>query len=178
MSNNDELILVSGATGQQGGAAARHLLARGFKVRALTRDAKSDKTQALSAQGAEIVQGNLEDRATLDQALKVLENASREVLPKGYNIDYAGEARQLRGEGNKLTSTLAISIVLIFLVLAAQFESFRDPFIILAGSVPLALAGALLVVMVGAAEVEVEVRLLLQQINKVDCKERLPQFRS
>ncbi|NTU62699.1 MAG: NmrA/HSCARG family protein, partial [Chloroflexi bacterium] len=70
MSNNDKLILVSGATGQQGGATARHLLAKGFKVRALTRDAKSDKTQALSAQGAEIVQGNLEDRAALDQALK------------------------------------------------------------------------------------------------------------
>ena len=70
MSNNDKLILVSGATGQQGGATARHLLAKGFKVRALTRDAKSDKTQALAAQGAEIVQGNLEDRAALDQALK------------------------------------------------------------------------------------------------------------
>ncbi|MCE9518428.1 MAG: efflux RND transporter permease subunit [Verrucomicrobia bacterium] len=92
---------------------------------------------------------------TLDQALKVLENASREVLPKGYNLDYAGEARQLRGEGNKLTSTLAISIVLIFLVLAAQFESFRDPLIILAGSVPLALTGALMFSFLGFTTINI-----------------------
>ena len=59
-------------------------------------------------------------------------------------MDYAGEARQLRVEGSKLSTTLLLSIVLIFLVLAAQFESFRDPLIILLGSVPLALSGALL----------------------------------
>ena len=81
---------------------------------------------------------------TLDQALKVLEDEAAKIMPKGYSIDYAGEARQLRVEGNKLSTTLLLSMVLIFLVLAAQFESFRDPFIILLGSVPLALTGALL----------------------------------
>jgi len=70
MSNSDKLILVSGATGQQGGATTRHLLAKGFKVRALTRDVQSDKAEALAAQGAEIVRGNLEDRAALDRALQ------------------------------------------------------------------------------------------------------------
>ena len=86
---------------------------------------------------------------TLDQALKVLEEEAARILPKGYTIDYAGEARQLRVEGNNLNSTLILSFILIFLVLAAQFESFRDPFIILLGSVPLALSGSLLFAFLG-----------------------------
>jgi len=90
------------------------------------------------------IQGATPPHITLDQALKVLEAKAEKILPPGYTVDYAGEARQLRVEGNKLTTTLLLSMVLIFLVLAAQFESFRDPFIILLGSVPLALSGALL----------------------------------
>ncbi len=90
------------------------------------------------------IQGAIPPGVTLDQALKVLETEAAKILPKGYSIDYAGEARQLRTEGNKLSTTLLLSLVLIFLVLAAQFESFRDPFIILLGSVPLALTGSLL----------------------------------
>src|SRR6185503_7426559 len=57
--------------------------------------------------------------------------------------DYAGESRQLRVEGSRFLGTFLLSAILIYLVLAAQFESFRDPFIVLAGSVPLAIAGAL-----------------------------------
>ena len=90
------------------------------------------------------IQGVIPPNITLDQALKALEAEAAKILPKGYSIDYAGEGRQLRVEGNKLLLTLAFSGVLIFLVLAAQFESFRDPLVILAGSVPLALSGALL----------------------------------
>ena len=90
------------------------------------------------------IQGAIRPGATLDQALKVLEQEAAKILPKGYSIDYAGEARQLRVEGNNLNTTLILSFILIFLVLAAQFESFRDPFIILLGSVPLALSGSLL----------------------------------
>ncbi len=90
------------------------------------------------------IQGATPPHITLDQALKVIEDEAAKTLPKGFNIDYAGEARQLRVEGNKLTATLVLSVILIFLVLAAQFESFRDPFIILLGSVPLALCGAML----------------------------------
>ncbi len=81
---------------------------------------------------------------TLDQALKVLEDAAREILPPGYSIDYTGESRQLRQEGNKFLPAFALAIVLIFLALAVQFNSFRDPCIILFGSVPLAMFGALL----------------------------------
>ncbi|MGZ6124832.1 MAG: efflux RND transporter permease subunit, partial [Myxococcales bacterium] len=80
----------------------------------------------------------------LDEALRYLEDAAGEILPKGYTIDYTGESRQLRSEGNKFLPAFLLAIVLIFLVLAAQFNSFRDPFVILAGSVPLAMFGALL----------------------------------
>ena len=90
------------------------------------------------------IQGAIPPHITLDQALKVLETEAAKILPKGYSIDYAGEARQLRKEGNKLSTTLVLSLILIFLVLAAQFESFRDPLVILLGSVPLALSGSLL----------------------------------
>jgi multidrug efflux pump len=95
------------------------------------------------------VQGALAPGVTLDQGLKVLEQEAAKILPRGYTVDYAGEARQLRVEGNNLNSTLILSLILIFLVLAAQFESFRDPFIILLGSVPLALSGSLLFAFLG-----------------------------
>jgi multidrug efflux pump len=90
------------------------------------------------------IQGVIPPPVPLDQALGFLENEARTLLPQGFNIDYAGESRQLRTEGSKFLGTLLLSAVLIYLVLSAQFESFRDPFIILAGSVPLALSGALL----------------------------------
>jgi len=82
--------------------------------------------------------------APLDQALKALEDEARKILPQGYTIDYAGESRQLRREGSKFLPALGLALVLIFLVLAAQFNSFRDPLIILLGSAPLAMFGALL----------------------------------
>ncbi|HYV66688.1 MAG TPA: efflux RND transporter permease subunit, partial [Myxococcales bacterium] len=80
----------------------------------------------------------------LDDALKYLEGEAAQILPKGYAIDYTGESRQLRTEGERFLPAFSLAIILIFLVLAAQFNSFRDPFVILAGSVPLAMFGALL----------------------------------
>ncbi len=79
---------------------------------------------------------------SLDGALKVIEDASKK-LPPGYKLDYTGESRQLREEGGKFLPAMGLAVLLIFLVLAAQFNSFRDPFVILAGSVPLAMFGAL-----------------------------------
>jgi len=90
------------------------------------------------------IQGVIPPPVPLDTALKYLETEARTLLPQGVTIDYAGESRQLRTEGNAFLTTFLLSAVLIYLVLAAQFESFVDPFIILAGSVPLALSGALL----------------------------------
>ncbi|TLN16757.1 multidrug efflux protein, partial [bacterium] len=80
----------------------------------------------------------------LDEALGFLETEASKILPQGYVMDYTGESRQLRTEGNRFLPAFALAIVLIFLVLAAQFNSFRDPFVILAGSVPLAMFGSLL----------------------------------
>ncbi|HEY3490149.1 MAG TPA: efflux RND transporter permease subunit [Candidatus Deferrimicrobiaceae bacterium] len=80
----------------------------------------------------------------LDEALRFMEDEAAKILPKGYVIDYTGESRQLRTEGNRFLPAFGLAVVLIFLVLAAQFNSFRDPFVILAGSVPLAMFGALI----------------------------------
>jgi multidrug efflux pump len=81
---------------------------------------------------------------SVDTALKFLEDEAHKVLPAGYVIDYTGGSRQLRTEGSKFLGVFLLAVVLIFLVLAAQFNSFRDPLIILLGSVPLAMFGALL----------------------------------
>ena len=81
---------------------------------------------------------------SLDEALKFLEDEAAKILPKGYVVDYTGESRQLRKEGGNdaFIRTFGLAFILIFLVLAAQFNSFRDPLIILFGSVPLAMFGA------------------------------------
>ncbi len=80
---------------------------------------------------------------TKAEALTALENAAKNILPPGYAIDYAGESRQIRNESSSLAGTLGLALGLIYLVLAAQFSSFRDPLIVLLGSVPLAITGAL-----------------------------------
>jgi multidrug efflux pump len=101
------------------------------------------------------IQGAIPPGVSKGQALKVLEDEAKKILPPGTVIDYAGESRQLRKEGNTLVTTMVLSFILIFLVLAAQFESFRDPFIILFGSVPLALSGALMFAFLGFTSVNI-----------------------
>jgi len=81
---------------------------------------------------------------TLDEALSFLEDTAREILPPGYSYDYTGESRQLRTEGNKFLPAFSLAVLMIYLVLSVQFNSFRDPIVILAGSVPLAMFGALI----------------------------------
>ncbi|MBX3713738.1 MAG: efflux RND transporter permease subunit [Lysobacter sp.] len=78
------------------------------------------------------------------EALAILEQAAKEVLPQGYSVDYAGESRQFKQEGTTMLVTLLFALIIIFLVLAAQFESFRDAIIMLI-TVPMAICGALLV---------------------------------
>ena len=80
----------------------------------------------------------------LEQGLAVLEAAADKALPAGSRVDYTGESRQLRQEAGKFLPAMGLAIVLIFLVLAAQFNSFRDPIVVLAGSVPLAMFGAMI----------------------------------
>lgn len=80
---------------------------------------------------------------SLDEALTYMETEARKIMPQGYSIDYTGQSRQLRLEGNSFLPAFLMAITMIFLVLAAQFNSFRDPLVILGGSVPLALFGAM-----------------------------------
>jgi multidrug efflux pump len=101
------------------------------------------------------IQGLQPPTVPLDQALGVIEKEAATLLPPGFSIDHAGESRQLRTEGGKFLGTFLLSAILIYLVLAAQFESFRDPFIILAGSVPLALSGALAFSFLGATTLNI-----------------------
>ena len=81
--------------------------------------------------------------ASIGDAIQWLQDNSKELLPQGYNYDFKGEARQLVQEGNALAVTFVLAVVIIFLVLAIQFESIRDPMVIMI-SVPLAISGALL----------------------------------
>jgi hydrophobe/amphiphile efflux-1 (HAE1) family protein len=85
---------------------------------------------------------------SMGQAVEWLQQAARRTLPQGYSVDYKGEARQYVKEGSSLLLTMALAVLVIFLVLACQFESFRDPFVILI-SVPLAALGALAVMALG-----------------------------
>lgn len=91
------------------------------------------------------IYGGVAPGSNKEAALSAIENAAKEILPLGYSIDYAGESRQLRQEGNTLVMVLGISLIIVFLVLAIQFNSFRDPLVVLLGCVPLALSGALLI---------------------------------
>jgi multidrug efflux pump len=110
----------------------------------LTTTAQPRELKKFQQLNAVRVQGVIPPPVPLDAALSFLENEARQILPAGFTLDYAGESRQLRTEGGSFLATFLLSAILIYLVLAAQFESFRDPFIILAGSVPLAVSGALL----------------------------------
>ena len=87
--------------------------------------------------------GGVKPGVTKEEGLRVLEAAAAASGP-GVAHDYAGESRQIRHEGSALIVTLGFAVVLIYLVLAAQFQSFRDPLIVLFGSVPLAISGALI----------------------------------
>ncbi|MGH8700816.1 MAG: efflux RND transporter permease subunit, partial [Burkholderiales bacterium] len=87
--------------------------------------------------------GGVQPGVTKEEGLRTLEQAALTAARPGMIIDYAGESRQIRREGTALIGTLGFALVLIYLVLTAQFQSFRDPLIVLLGSVPLAIAGAL-----------------------------------
>ncbi|HZO20318.1 MAG TPA: efflux RND transporter permease subunit [Gemmatimonadaceae bacterium] len=88
--------------------------------------------------------GAVNPGVTKEEGLAVLEQAALQAAGPGMSLDHAGESRQIRREGTALTVTLGFAVILIYLVLAAQFHSFRDPLIVLLGSVPLAISGALI----------------------------------
>jgi multidrug efflux pump len=106
-------------------------------------------------QNAVRVFGGVKPGVTKEEGLRVLEDAARAAGGQGIIIDYAGESRQIRREGAALTVTLGFAVVLIYLVLAAQFQSFRDPLIVLLGSVPLAISGALIFSFLGLTTINI-----------------------
>ena len=81
---------------------------------------------------------------TKEQGLTAVEEIAAEVLPASYSIDHAGESRQLRKEGNTMVGVLLVSMIVVYFLLTIQFNSFRDPLVVLLGCAPLALAGALM----------------------------------
>jgi multidrug efflux pump len=85
---------------------------------------------------------------TLGEALDFLKAKSQEIFPEGYSYDFQGDSRQYEQEGNALVAVFVFALIVIYLVLSAQYESFRDPFIILIG-LPTALFGALLPLNIG-----------------------------
>lgn len=81
---------------------------------------------------------------TKEQGLTTIEAIAAEVLPASYSVDYAGESRQLRKEGNTMLGVLGVALIIVYFLLTIQFNSFRDPLVVLLGCAPLALAGALM----------------------------------
>lgn len=100
------------------------------------------------------IQGVPMPGVTMGTALDFLEKQSNQILPKQYSYDFASESRQYVEEGNALVATFIFAIIVIFLVLAAQFESFRDPLIILI-SVPMSMCGALIPLNLGLATINI-----------------------
>jgi multidrug efflux pump len=99
--------------------------------------------------------GGVAPGVTKEDGLRVLEQAALATGDPGIILDHAGESRQIRREGSALTVTLGFALVLIYLVLAAQFQSFRDPLIVLIGSVPLAISGALVFSWLGLTTINI-----------------------
>jgi multidrug efflux pump len=81
---------------------------------------------------------------TKEQGLATVEKIANDILPTGYSIDYAGESRQLRKAGNTMVGVLFVSMIIVYFVLTIQFNSFRDPLVVVLGCAPLALSGALM----------------------------------
>ncbi len=133
--NSEQLrnIYITGPNGQMVPLSSVATIHNSTKARSMNR---FQQLNAVTISGVSVV--------PLDDALRFLEDEAAKILPQGYVLDYTGESRQLRTEGNRFLPAFGLAVVLIFLALAAQFNSFRDPFVILAGSVPLAIFGALI----------------------------------
>ena len=100
------------------------------------------------------LQGVVMPGVTVGDAMAFMESTAEEVFPQGFTSDYTGESRQFANQGSALMVTFFLSLLVIYLVLAAQFESWRDPFIILV-SVPMSVAGAMAFIVLGFATMNI-----------------------
>ncbi len=121
------------------------------KIRHEVEPSKRNQFQQLNAVS---LSGVMMPGTTLGDALAYLEEQARAIFPQGVRFDYKGESRQFKGEGAALEVTFFLSILVIYLVLAAQFESWRDPFVILM-SVPLSIFGAMAFLFLGFASINI-----------------------
>ncbi|TDJ70276.1 MAG: multidrug efflux protein [Proteobacteria bacterium] len=117
----------------------------------------SDRTQFQQLNSL-VLQGIPAPGVTMGDAIEYLNAEARNVLPQEYSWDYAGMARQYAQQGNTLVITFFVSLVIIYLVLAAQFESWRDPLVILM-SVPMSIAGALAFIVWGFGTINIYTQL-------------------
>ncbi len=128
----------------------------------------SDRTQFQQLNSL-ILQGIPAPGVTMGDALKYLNDEATNVLPREYSWDYAGVARQYAQQGDALVVTFFVSLIIIYLVLAAQFESWRDPLIILM-SVPMSIAGALAFIAWGFGTINIYTQLGLITLIGVIAK--------
>lgn len=120
-----------------------------IKVSDRARPTKLNQFQQLNAaiiEGVPIV--------SMGEAVETVAQIAREEAPRGYTFDYAGASRQYIQEGSALYATFGLALAIIFLVLAAQFESFRDPLVILV-TVPLSICGALIPIFLGFSSMNI-----------------------
>jgi multidrug efflux pump len=133
-------------TGEQVPFGTFAVLERNTEPRALTR---------FQQKGSFKLFGGVIPGYTKEQALSYVEELAAETLPPNYRLDYTGESREIRREGNTMVGVLGASLVMVFLVLALQFNSFRDPLIILLGSAPLALFAAMVITFTGFTTINI-----------------------
>ncbi|XKH01902.1 efflux RND transporter permease subunit [Marinobacter nauticus] len=100
------------------------------------------------------LEGVVQPGVAMGTAMDYMEKTAEEVFPQGFSNDYTGQTRQLANQGSALMVTFFLSLLVIYLVLAAQFESWRDPFIILV-SVPMSVAGAMAFIVLGFATMNI-----------------------
>jgi multidrug efflux pump len=121
---------------------------------AIERSVEPSQRTQFQQLNAVTVEGTTAPGSSLGAGIDFLRNAAANILPSNFSIDYGGESRQYAEQGSALLVTFFLALVVIYLVLAAQFESWRDPLIILV-SVPMSIAGALIFMTLGLATVNI-----------------------
>ncbi len=117
-------------------------------------EVKPDSLNQFQQLNSATLQGLAMPGKSITQCLAFLDDQAKKIFPAGLSYDYAGQSRQVVQEGNEMVFTFFFALIIIYLVLAAQFESFRDPFIVLV-SVPMSIAGALIPLNLGFATLNI-----------------------
>ncbi len=123
-------------------------------VARLEQEVQPEYLPQFQQQNSATIQGVPRPGTTLGEAIQYLQQTAKEIFPPGFTANYAGQSRQFVQESGGLIFTFVLAIVMIYLLLAAQFESFRDPFIVLA-TVPMSISGALIFMSLGFATINI-----------------------